>query len=62
MMVIINHDSLSIQRKILIPKSSYDANVYGPNPKLADDTTKYEVVSHSMVSIRDTSPRSFPIN
>ena len=37
-MMVINHDSLSIQRKILIPKSSYDANVYVSNP-LADDTT-----------------------
>ncbi|HAE35284.1 MAG: hypothetical protein H6548_06685 [Chitinophagales bacterium] len=60
LMMVINHDSLSIQRKILIPKSSYDANVYGPNPKLADDTTKYEVVSHSMVSIRDTLTKIIP--
>jgi hypothetical protein len=54
LMMVIESDSMVIQRKVLIPIAKYDASLYGPNPKLADDTTKYEVTFKSMVALKDT--------
>lgn len=51
---VIDHDSMAIDRKILIPKSKYDYDKYGKNPKVADDTSKYEVTFHSKVALKDT--------
>ncbi len=51
---VIDHDSMTIERKLLIPKSKYSEELYGKNPKVADDTTKYEVIFHSRVALKDT--------
>jgi hypothetical protein len=51
---VMNEDSLTIQRKILIPKDKYQVAQYGANPKVADDTTKYEVTFQTRVAIKDT--------
>jgi hypothetical protein len=51
---VLNEDSITIQRKILIPKDKYQVAQYGVNPKVADDTSKYEVTFQTKVAIRDT--------
>jgi len=56
--IIVNQDSLTIQRKLLIPKDKYDVEQYGEDPVLADDTTKYEVTFMSRVALKDTLAKS----
>lgn len=58
--IIVESDSMEIQRKLLIPKSKYDPAQYGEDPVLADDTTKYEVSFSSMVALKDTLAKSIP--
>lgn len=58
--IIVESDSMEIQRKLLIPKSKYDPAQYGEDPVVADDTTKYEVSFSSMVALKDTLAKSIP--
>ncbi len=58
--MVVEKDSITISRKLLIPKDKYDPAQYGKDPKLADDTTKYEVTFMSHVALKDTLSKSIP--
>lgn len=45
---------MTIERKLLIPKAKYNAELYGKDPKVADDTTKFEVTFNSRIALKDT--------
>lgn len=64
LVTVLENDSLTVQRKILVPRDQYDKGLYGANPKLADDTTKYEVTLQTRIAIRDTLPKTlgYPVN
>ncbi|MBK6731524.1 MAG: hypothetical protein IPG60_11400 [Bacteroidetes bacterium] len=51
---VIDHDSMTIERKLLIPKAKYNAELYGKDPKVADDTIKFEVTFNSRIALKDT--------
>lgn len=59
---VIETDSMTLDRKILIPKEKYDQERFGKNPKVADDTSKYEVTFHSRVALKDTLFKDTPFS